>query len=215
MHTVCLYPKQSEEVLANTGCLPSFLFALHGSRQGSANAFLFAVHRRRHESPTSRASLWLLFCVEADANCFALAGTRMRCLPSWAASFLPLCSAREPSWISDQSSKLAAALRCGGGCKLFCLSGRHSKELVANTGCLPSFLFALHGSRHGSPTSRASLRLLFGVRRMQTVCMSDQHSEGLLANTSCRHLPLCFLLAPRSATNDQSSRLGLLFCARR
>ena len=68
------------------------------------------------------------------------------------------------------------------------------------------FLFdALHLSRQGCPTNRASLWLLVGAWRMQTVCLSGQHSHELLANKGCR-LPLCFALEP-SGISDQTSML--------
>ena len=96
MQTVCLSGRHSQELLAIKVCHLPLCSTRKPSRISDQSSKLVAALR-----------------CEADANpsCTYLASTRRSCLLTQAAAFLPLCSAREPSRISDQSSKLAAALR--------------------------------------------------------------------------------------------------------
>ena len=160
------------------------------------------------------AALWC----EMNANCFVcMAGTRTCCLLTEAAAFLfALNWSRQGSSTDRASLRLLFVAIVGafssvqGGCKLCaCLSGTH-------TSCLPTevaaFLFALHRSRQGSPTDRASLRLPFGARWMQNVCLPGCHSHELLVDRGCG-LPLCLAPTP-SGISDQSSKLvAALRCA--
>ena len=57
---------------------------------------------------------------------------------------------------------------------------------------LPAILFALHLNRQGSPTNRASLKLLVGAKCMQTGCLSGWPA---LAGEACQQrMPPCSLL---------------------
>ena len=146
----------------------------------------------------------------------------MRCLPTKECG-LPLCFASEPSWISDRSSKVAAALRCdlwrlhfgARWMHTVCLPCQHSLARDACRQRAAAFLFASHGSRKGSPTNRARLRLIFGAifgacTSVRGGCKLFAYLTGTrtrcLPSKDCR-LPLCFAREP-SGISDRSSKVA-------
>ena len=101
--------------------------------------------------------------VRGGCKLFAcLAGTRRSCLPTKACHLPPLCFAPEPSGISDQSSKLAAALRCEADAKCVlvwpALAGPEAEWTKDNENTLYKFMYPTSGVKNIGQSQQFSSR---------------------------------------------------------
>ena len=104
---------------------------------------------------------------------------------------LPLCFALDPR--STPTSRASLWVLCGARqMQTVCLSGQHSKELLANQGCHLPVRFTLTSPAISDQSSKLVAALRCEAEMMQTVCMSEI-KEGTSDNITSGKL---FLLRP-------------------